>query len=111
MEDDEVNQMLLKIMIEDQGAEFILEPDKEKAFEKMMSDEFDLIFLDTRIEDSNVLRFTRKLSLEKNISAPIIGMSSVDLRGRGIYNGLSQVLMKPIEYSKLKSAVQKLGIL
>lgn len=110
MEDDEVNQMLLKLMIEDQGAEFILEPDKEKAYEKMLSDEFDLIFLDTRIEDTNALNFTKELSVQKNISAPIIGMSSVSLSGRGIYHGLSEVLMKPIEYGKLKSIVQKLAI-
>lgn len=110
VEDDEVNQMMLKLMIEDQGGEFNLEPDMEKAFEKMLGDEFDLIFLDTRIEGTNALQFTKILSTHKNLKAPIIGMSSVDLSGRGIYNGLSHVIRKPVDYTKLKYAVQKISL-
>ncbi len=110
VEDDEVNQMLLKLMIEDQGGEFILESDMEKAFEKMLGDQFDLIFLDAQIEGTNALQFTKELSSNKELKAPIIGMSSVDLSGRGIYNGLSQVIRKPVDYSKLKYAVQKLEL-
>lgn len=110
VEDDEVNQMMLKLMIEDQGGEFILEPNMEKAFEKMLDDQFDVIFLDTRIEGTNALQFTKELSAYKNLKAPIIGMSSVDLSGRGIYNGLSHVIRKPVDYRKLKYAISKLGL-
>lgn len=107
VEDDEVNQMLLKLMIEDQGAEFILEPNLERALEKMLKDEFDLVFLDTQIEGQNALRLTKEL----NLKIPIIGMSSVDLSGRGLYNGLSHVIRKPVDYRKLKFALRKTPLL
>ena len=108
VEDDEVNQMLLKIMIEDQGAEFTLEPDEKKARKKIQSENYDLILLDTRLENSNALQLAKDLRSEDGISTPIIGMSSIDLSGRGVYNGLNEVLLRPIEYQNFVKALERL---
>lgn len=108
MEDDEVNQMLLRLMIEGQDGEYILEPDKDKALKKLQSEKFDLILLDTNMEDVNALRFTQQLRNQNQITTPIIGMSSVDLSGRGIYSGLNEVMMRPVEYKNFLQAVQRL---
>ncbi len=108
VEDDEVNQMLLKLMIEGQGAESVLEPNKDKALEILQNEEFDLILLDTTLEDVNVLKFTQQLRNKILLTTPIIGMTNINLNGRGLHSGFNHVLKRPVEYKTFVSAVQKL---
>lgn len=105
IEDDEVHQMLLTFMLKDQGALLTVEPDKEEALNKLRNEKFDLILLDTRLNNTNALRFTQQLRTELSLDTPIIGMSSVNLQGRGIYNGLDEVLMRPVEYGQLMDTI------
>jgi len=108
IEDDEVDQMLLKFMIEDQGAEMTLETDKDMALEKLKSSSFDLILLDTRINKINALELTKKLRSDMKLDIPIIGLSSTDLKGRGIHSGLDEVLIRPVEYQNFINALSRL---
>ncbi|HAD98294.1 MAG TPA: hypothetical protein DCG19_12865 [Cryomorphaceae bacterium] len=105
IEDDEVHQMLLTFMLKDQGALLTVEPDKDEALNKLRNEKFDLILLDTRLNNTNALRFTQQLRTELSLDTPIIGMSSVNLQGRGIYNGLDEVLMRPVEYGQLMDTI------
>lgn len=106
IEDDEVNQMLLSFMISDQGAKMTLETDPERACDILNSLKPDLIMLDTSLENVNALELTRRLRQQMNITVPIIGMSSVNLQGRGIYHGLDEVLLKPVEYKRFVRALE-----
>ncbi|MEQ9262996.1 MAG: response regulator [Owenweeksia sp.] len=108
IEDDEVHQMLLTFMLKDQGALITLEPDKAKALEKLKTRQYDLVLLDTRLGNTNALGFTQLLREELQLNIPIIGMSSVNLQGRGIYNGLDEVLIRPVEYSHLVETLNNL---
>ncbi len=108
IEDDEVDQMLLKFMIEDQGAEMTLETDKDIAFEKLKSHSFDLLLLDTRIGRANALELAKKLRSDVKLDIPIIGLSSTDLKGRGIHSGLDEVLIRPVEYQNFVKALSRL---
>ena len=100
--------MLLTFMLKDQGALITLEPDKEKALEKLKTRQYDLVLLDTRLGNTNALGFTQLLREELQLNIPIIGMSSVNLQGRGIYNGLDEVLIRPVEYSHLVETLNNL---
>lgn len=106
IEDDEVNQMLLSLMITDQGASIALEIEKERIFECMKKQKPDLILLDTSLEHVNALEFTRQLRQQMQVNVPIIGMSSVNLQGRGLYHGLDEVLLRPVEYKNLRKALK-----
>ena len=92
-------------MLKDQGALLTVEPDKDEALNKLRNEKFDLILLDTRLNNTNALRFTQQLRTELSLDTPIIGMSSVNLQGRGIYNGLDEVLMRPVEYGQLMDTI------
>ncbi|MGB0177491.1 MAG: response regulator, partial [Owenweeksia sp.] len=81
---------------------------KEQALEKLQNQKYDLILLDTRLGNTNALRFTQLLREELQLDIPIIGMSSVNLQGRGIYNGLDEVLIRPVEYTQLVDTIGNL---
>lgn len=108
IEDDEVDQMLLKFMIEDQGAKFYMEDEEERALLRLQKEKFDLVFLDTRLNNANVVDLTRRIRQLGNKDMNIIGMSSVDLLGRGISQGLDQVMLRPLEYSKFINTLYSL---
>ena len=108
VEDDEVNQMLLRLMIENQGATTVLEPNKDEALRRLKSETFDLVLLDTRLDNVNALHFTKELRATHALNMPIIGLSNINLQGRGIFHGLDDVLLRPIEYSHFLEAIDKI---
>ncbi len=96
-------------MLQGQGAQVSVQPDKDQALTMITQKPFDLILMDTRLGKVNALSFTQILRAKMPVDIPIIGMSSVDLQGRGIYSGLDEVLIRPVEYSHLIKAIRKLG--
>jgi len=102
VENDEVNQMLIGYMINDLGGKQILHTTANEVLENLHQAKPDLILLDMAIEGANALEFTKRLRSEMEVQVPIIGMSSQDLRGRGIYHGLDAVIRKPVEYPDFK---------
>lgn len=108
IEDDEVDQVLIGRMISDQGGNLILEANKDLALEHLRNQRPDLIVLDTTMEGVNALEYTKNLKDKLKVRAPIIGLTSVNFQGRGIYHGLDRVLRKPIDYSSFKEALQNL---
>lgn len=107
-ENDEVNQMLMRHMIEDQGANVDIESKGDSILRKLQSERYDLLMLDTRLESFNTLENIRKLREDSKMDVPIIGISSVSLKGRGIHAGLNEVLIRPIEYRNLRSVLSKM---
>lgn len=107
IENDEVNQMLIGFMIEDQGGHCHIEADAKQVVKCLHENRPDLILLDTGMDGVNALEFTQMMRKEMDISVPIIGMSSKDLRGRGIYHGLDAVIKKPVQYPDLQSLLQE----
>lgn len=107
-ENDEVNQMLMRHMIEDQGANVDIESKGDSILRKLQSEQYDLLMLDTRLESFNTLENIRKLREDSKMDVPIIGISSVSLKGRGIHAGLNEVLIRPIEYRNLRSVLSKM---
>lgn len=106
LEDDEVSQMLLTYMLEDQGAELKLETSKDSALEELQKQTYDLLLIDSRIEQANTFDFTK--TVKHQLGIPIIGLSSVDMRGRGIFNGLDAILRRPVEYPNFLRTIKKL---
>lgn len=107
VEDDEVNQMLIQFMISDQEGEMVLEPNKDKALDLLQSSRFDLLLLDTRLDNTNALQFTRHLRNVLHHNIPIIGLTSINLQGRGLYSGLDAVIRRPLEYDKFLETLRE----
>lgn len=108
LEDDEVSQMLLRYMLEDQGAEMTLETSKDSALVELQKQTYDLLLIDSRIEQANTFDFTKTVKEKLKLDIPIIGLSSVDMRGRGIFNGLDAILRRPVEYPNFINTLKKL---
>lgn len=102
VENDEVNQMLIGYMIDDSGGKQVLNTTAKQVLENLNNNKPELILLNMAIDGVNALEFTQRLRKEMDVQVPIIGMSSQNLNGRGIFHGLDAVIRKPVEYPEFK---------
>ncbi len=107
LEDDEVDQMLLKLMVEGEGAKIQIENNPESIVNLLLEDRFDLILMDARFGNSNSLNLVRKLRTNMSFKIPIIGMTSVNYAGRGMQSGMDAIIRRPIEKSKFNAALNE----
>lgn len=104
---DEVDQMLLRYMVEEQGANLIVENEKDAALERIRDRKYDLLIINTRLERINTLDLISKMRAAKEIRVPIIGITSRDMVGRALYNGFDYIIKRPIEKHKLNRAINE----
>lgn len=106
-ENDEVNQLLLKIMLEnnDLNPELISSP--EDLYKKIEGHSYDLLLLD--MEHKNPSSFEMIDVIRKNIKSgiPVIGLSTKDYRGRAIYHGINVLIQRPIENRALMHHIMR----
>jgi PleD family two-component response regulator len=94
---NEVDEMMLRYMIEEQQASLRIAHTPQDSFQLIQNESFDLILMNTRIQGQNGLSLVKRLREQHGVKTPIIAISSKDLNGRGIYNGFDAVLVRPLE--------------
>ena len=107
---DEVDQMLLKYMIEEQGATLRVETKANQAIERIKERKYDLLIINMRLETINTLNLVQKMRAEREIRVPVIGLSSTHMNGRAMQSGFDAVILRPIEKHKLLTALQNLHL-
>lgn len=105
---DEVDQMLLRYMIEEMGANLIVENEKDAALKLIRDRKYDLLIINTRLERLNTLDLISKMRKSKEIRVPIIGITNRDMSGRALYNGFDCIIKRPIEKHKLNRALNQI---
>lgn len=105
---DEVDQMLLRYMVEELGANLIVENEKDAALELIRDRKYDLLIINTRLERLNTLDLISKMRKAKEIRVPIIGITNRDMGGRALYNGFDYIIKRPIEKHKLNRAINQI---
>lgn len=106
-ENDEVNQLLLKIMLEKNELNPELVSSVEDLYKKVQSHRYELLLLD--MENKNPSSFEIIDQIRKQIKSdiPVIGLSVRDYRGRAIYHGINVLLQRPVENRTLMYQIMR----
>ncbi|MGK0638331.1 MAG: response regulator [Schleiferia thermophila] len=96
-ENDEVNQLLLKIMLEKNELNPEIVPNVEELYKKVQSHTYELLLLDMENKNPSSFEIIDQIRKEIKSDIPVIGLSTKDYRGRAIYHGINVLLQRPIE--------------
>lgn len=112
-EDNKINQMVTKALLNKQGIEVIIANDGIEAVEHYQTFSFDLIFLDInmpRMSGLEALVELRKIMDKIDMHKPVIALTANALEGAKkeyISAGMDGYLTKPIEMDKLYEELAK----
>jgi PAS domain S-box-containing protein len=114
-EDDMVNQVFIRVLLEDAGHSVTIVETGRQALEKLPDGNFDLVLMDIRMPDMNgdeatrIIRRNRLPGVDPKI--PIIALTAYALeteRQRFMDSGFDDYLTKPVEIEKLNRLLAEL---
>lgn len=109
-EDNEISQMLIKIMLEKLNHKVEIAKNGKIAIEMATANSYDLIFMDIELPELKGDEAARILKFEKNINIPIVALTansiSENIR-RYLKNGLDDCLLKPYKQEELEAMIIK----
>ena len=109
-EDNHVNQLIVRKMLESLNCEVTITENGEKFIEKIMTDHFDLAFLDCQMPVIDGFDACRRLRAENIKTPPIIALTAYALesdRQRCFDAGMDDYLSKPIKADVIKAMMEK----
>lgn len=114
VDDDMLNMMLAKAMLLSLNPNVSIDEAYNglKAYEKAISNEYDIIFMDVQMPEMDGNEATlqiRKYEAERDIHTLIVGLTAGALaeeREKCLHAGMDVFLTKPIEKEKLKEVLQ-----
>jgi CheY-like chemotaxis protein len=108
-EDNKTNQMLIKILLEDYGLQYVLANDGLEALQKFKESKFDLVLMDESMPNMTgtealieILKYEKENALEHT---PIVALSAnvmAEDKKRFIELGMDDFLTKPIDTKELE---------
>lgn len=114
VEDNENNQMLLRILLEKMGLKVDTANDGEEGVEYFTQYEYDLVFMDENMPNLTGLEATKKIIQFEQITershTPIIAVTANALAGdreRFLANGMDDYIPKPITVDSLQRVVEQ----
>lgn len=109
VEDNEVNQMVAKRLLEKAGLVVSVADNGFKALEKLDEEEFDLVFMDVQMPEMDGLETTRRLRADRRYTKlPILAMTAHALeedRNISLEAGMNDHITKPINLNDLYAAL------
>ncbi len=108
-EDDPTNQMLMKALLEKMGIEVTIAEDGNKAMQKVLTSQFDLIFMDMMMPHMNGYEATKAIKKE-GITTPIVALTAHAMKGddkKCIEAGCDDYLSKPLDHGELVRIINK----
>lgn len=109
-EDNLVNQMIIRKMLEGLNCEVTITENGEKFIEKIQAESFDFAFLDCQMPVVDGFDACRKLRAENIKTPPIIALTAYALesdRQRCFDAGMDDYLAKPVKVEVIKSMMEK----
>ncbi len=108
-EDAPTNQVLIKSLLERLGLQVTIAEDGNKALQKVLTQEFDLIFMDIMMPNMNGYEATKALR-KQGVKTPIIALTANAMKGddkKCIEAGCDDYLAKPIDRRELLKTIAK----
>jgi len=108
-EDSKTNQLLIRFLLEQIGFEVTMVEDGQAAVDKVLSESFELVFMDIQMPQINGYEATRMLRRNK-VVVPIIALTAYAMKGddqKCLSAGCNDYLAKPIDRGKLLTVVRK----
>lgn len=105
---NEVDEMLLRYMVVDGGGTLNVSTSAQDLHKALHKSRYDLIFMNARLGSENAMSVLKKLREEGILKAPVIGISSTNLAGRGIHSGFSHVLGRPLQKKNIIEALSEI---
>lgn len=110
VEDNHINQLITKKIIEKNNYSCIVVDDGFKALEILAKEEFDIILMDINMPLMNGFETTRRIRLE-GIDTPIIALTAFDkneITDEAIMAGINDIIVKPFESMQLFKVMNSL---
>lgn len=113
VEDNRVNQMVAKGLMEKEGVTVVIANDGVEAIEMYQEEEFDLILMDVNMPRMGGVEATehiRNIMKEEGRYLPIVVCTANVMEGaieEYLANGMDDYLAKPIEIEQLKTVLRK----
>jgi two-component system sensor histidine kinase/response regulator len=113
VEDNPVNQVVAKKLLENQGYQVTIAVDGRDVFDKLGETVFDLILMDVQLPDMDgyeVTKMIRELEKIAGVHRPIIAMTANAMQGdreKCIESGMDDYISKPVEPEQLYSMIEK----
>ncbi len=108
-EDDPTNQVLIKTLLERLGLQVTIAEDGNEALQKVLTQQFDLIFMDMMMPHVNGYEAAKQLRKE-GIKTPVIAVTANAMKGDNkecLEAGCDDYLAKPIDRRKLLKMLEK----
>ena len=108
-EDVEGNQVLIKALLNKMGLEVTIVADGNKALQKALTRQFDLILMDIQMPHMNGYEATKALRKE-GITIPIVAQTAYAMKGddkKSLEAGCNDYLPKPMDHSQLVAILAK----
>lgn len=110
VEDNDINAMIVKHMLEEQGHRVEHVENGKLAVERVQQNSFDIVIMDVDMPVMNGLEATKKIKQELKLSVPIVALTAnaydSDIAA-SLDAGMSAHLAKPIDKYMLVDAIQK----
>ena len=108
-EDTPTNQILIKSLLKKLGLEVTIAEDGNEALQKVLTSQFDLIFMDIMMPYMNGYEATKEIR-KKGIATPIVALTANAMKGddkKCIEAGCDDYLTKPIDRRELLRMLEK----
>jgi CheY-like chemotaxis protein len=108
-EDNPPNQMLFKSLLEHLGLRVTIAEDGNEALQKVLTQQFDLIFMDMMMPHMNGYEAAKELR-KQGIKTPVIAVTANAMKGddkKCLEAGCDDYLAKPIDHRKLLEMLDK----
>ncbi|WP_235775519.1 MULTISPECIES: response regulator [Paenibacillus] len=111
-EDNEVNQIVLRKMLEKRGHAVSMVSDGQEAVEALKTDTYDLVFMDVQMPRMNGLEAVRMIkdTMPSEEIPVIIAITANALKGdreRCLAAGMDEYISKPVRSETLRSVISK----
>lgn len=102
---NEVDEMLIRFMVESNEGRLEVENEASSAQNKIEHGQYDLVLMNTRLNKLNAMQLVQSLKSNAKRDIPIIGLTSKDLNGRGLFSGFDYIMKRPVEKKKFHRAL------
>ncbi|MDX2303886.1 MAG: PAS domain S-box protein [Microscillaceae bacterium] len=110
VEDNEMNQLFARTLLEEWGTLVDIAEDGKIAIEKVQKNVYDIILMDMQLPLINGLEATQYIRQEINTQVPIIALTANAIKGdedRCLQAGMNDYISKPFEPTKLFRKINK----
>ena len=106
-EDSPTNQALIKVLLKRLGLQVTIAEDGNQALQKVLTQQFDMIFMDMMMPNMNGYEATREIR-KQGITTPIVALTANAMKGddkKCLEAGCDKYLAKPIDHSELLKTI------